>query len=79
MTDTTPRCTGMTDLFFSENFDDLVAATAICETCPLIEPCLAGAIERREPEGVWGGKRFARGKPRVLRRPGRPRKEPAAA
>jgi WhiB family redox-sensing transcriptional regulator len=39
--------------------------------------CLEGALERREPWGVWGGELFLNG--RILaqkRRRGRPRKNP---
>ncbi|CAN5130683.1 hypothetical protein BH18ACT4_BH18ACT4_10920 [soil metagenome] len=45
--------------------------------CPAIAPCLQGALERREPWGVWGGQLFLNG--RVLtnkRRRGRPPKVP---
>ena len=44
-------------------------------TCPLIEPCLRGALARREPVGVWGGQLFADGVviPRKRKR-GRPPK-----
>ena len=52
---------GLTDLFFSELIPDINAAKAICATCPLLEPCLRGAIIRREPTGVWGGQLFANG------------------
>jgi WhiB family transcriptional regulator, redox-sensing transcriptional regulator len=30
-------------------------AKAICATCPVIEPCRAHALVRRELYGVWGG------------------------
>jgi len=66
---------GMTDLFFSELIPDINAAKAICATCPLLEPCLRGAILRREPTGVWGGQLFVNG--RILaqkRKRGRPPK-----
>ena len=65
----------MLSLFFSEQIDDIARAKAICQLCPVIEPCLQGALERREPWGVWGGQLFANGK--VLankRRRGRPPK-----
>ncbi len=52
---------GLTGLFFSELIPDINRAKQICETCPLLEPCLAGAIVRREPTGVWGGQLFANG------------------
>lgn len=69
----------LTELFFSEQLDDIARAKAICSTCPLAEPCLAGAVERREPWGVWGGQLFANG--RILafkRKRGRPPKNPQA-
>ena len=65
----------MTGLFFSEQIDDIARAKAICNLCTVIEPCLEGALERREPWGVWGGQLFAGGK--VLahkRKRGRPPK-----
>jgi len=34
----------------------LAQAQALCADCPVQELCLAGALERREPHGVWGGK-----------------------
>lgn len=30
-------------------------AKAICSVCPVIDACLRGALERREPDGIWGG------------------------
>lgn len=66
---------GLTPLFFSDNIPDINAAKAICSGCPLVEPCLRGAILREEPGGVWGGQLFANG--RILaqkRRRGRPPK-----
>ena len=52
----------MTELFFSEQLDDIAAAKAFCLDCPVREPCLEGALERREPWGVWGGELFVNGK-----------------
>ncbi len=52
----------MTELFFSEQLDDIAAAKAFCLECPVKEPCLEGAIVRREPWGVWGGELFVHGK-----------------
>jgi WhiB family redox-sensing transcriptional regulator len=63
------------DLFFSEQLDDIATAKAFCQACPVREACLAGALARREPWGVWGGELFANGK--VLahkRKRGRPAK-----
>jgi WhiB family redox-sensing transcriptional regulator len=68
------------DLWFAESPDDVEAAKALCSSCPLREPCLAGAVERREPWGVWGGELLQAGVvvPRKRRR-GRPRRVDAAA
>jgi WhiB family redox-sensing transcriptional regulator len=65
----------MLELFFSEQIDDINAAKAFCLECPVREPCLEGAVARREPWGVWGGQLFLNGK--VLpqkRKRGRPPK-----
>ena len=65
----------LTSLFFSEDLLDIARAKHLCSTCPLQEDCLEGALERKEPWGVWGGQLFANG--RVLphkRRRGRPPK-----
>lgn len=63
------------DLFFAESPSDLEAAKALCRSCPLSAECLAGAVERREPWGVWGGEIFVDGVPvRAKRGRGRPRK-----
>ena len=67
----------MVSLFFSEQLDDIARAKAVCVGCALREPCLSGAIARREPWGVWGGQLLFNGK--VLaqkRKPGRPPKHP---
>lgn len=62
-------------VFFSEELADIVEAKRICAGCPVIAPCLEGAISRGEPCGVWGGQLFSNG--RILtqkRRRGRPPK-----
>jgi WhiB family redox-sensing transcriptional regulator len=70
----------MTSLFFSEQIDDIRRAKQICGLCPVQEPCLAGAIERREPWGVWGGQLFFNGKILAQKRKrGRPPKDPILA
>jgi hypothetical protein len=67
----------MTPLFFSEQIDDIIRAKAVCAKCPMIEPCLEGALERREPWGVWGGQLFLNGKVLAQKRKrGRPPKNP---
>ena len=46
---------------------------------PLRDACLAGALDRAEPWGVWGGEIFERGVVIARKRPrGRPRKVAAA-
>jgi WhiB family transcriptional regulator, redox-sensing transcriptional regulator len=52
----------MSELFFSEQLDDIAAAKAFCLECPVRDNCLDGAIARREPWGVWGGELFVHGK-----------------
>jgi WhiB family redox-sensing transcriptional regulator len=67
----------LADMFFSEELQDIARAKHICATCPALIPCLEGALERREPWGVWGGQLFLNGK--ILaskRRRGRPPKTP---
>lgn len=65
------------DLFFAESPVDVEAAKALCRECPLQELCLSGALERREPWGVWGGELFVGGVVVARKRPrGRPRKHP---
>ncbi|MDY7104571.1 MAG: WhiB family transcriptional regulator [Actinomycetota bacterium] len=64
-------------LFFSEELGDIAQAKRICAECPTLAPCLEGAMQRREPWGVWGGQLFRNG--RILatkRRRGRPPKHP---
>lgn len=69
----------MLGLFFSEQLDDIARAKAICALCPLVEPCLEGAIARREPWGVWGGQLFFNGKILAFKRKrGRPPKNAQA-
>ena len=67
------------ELFFAELPADVEYAKSLCEPCPLRTACLAGAVERREPWGVWGGELFVQGVVVPRKRPrGRPRKEVAA-
>ncbi|MFI1787389.1 WhiB family transcriptional regulator [Streptomyces olivaceoviridis] len=56
-------CREMDDrsIFFPEDFPRglvlLVTreAKAVCARCPVIEACLQAALDRPEPNGVWGG------------------------
>jgi WhiB family transcriptional regulator, redox-sensing transcriptional regulator len=60
-------------LWFSDLPADLQLAKAYCYLCPMRQVCLAGAVERREPHGVWGGEIFAHGAIITEKRPrGRP-------
>jgi hypothetical protein len=64
------------ELYFSESPDDLERAKALCCGCWARADCLAGALARAEPMGVWGGEIFERGRVVARKRPrGRPRKE----
>jgi len=54
-------------------------AKALCRGCRARLSCLEGALNRREPWGVWGGELLLRGTIVPRKRPrGRPRKEDAA-
>jgi len=60
--------------------EDVEFAKEMCRDCPARLACLAGALERREPWGVWGGQLFLRGEIVPRKRPrGRPRKDEVAA
>lgn len=62
------------DLWFAESPRDLERAKALCATCPVQRECLASALRRREPCGVWGGQIVQRGRVVPFKRPrGRPR------
>jgi WhiB family redox-sensing transcriptional regulator len=64
------------DLWFAETPVALEQAKALCLDCPARLACLTGALERREPWGVWGGEIFERGAIVARKRPrGRPRKD----
>jgi WhiB family redox-sensing transcriptional regulator len=67
------------EVFFAESPSDVESAKALCQDCPVRATCLAGALERREPWGVWGGELFIGGVVVARKRPrGRPRKHPVA-
>jgi WhiB family redox-sensing transcriptional regulator len=73
-------CMDDPDLFFAESPQDVECAKDLCRSCPARVTCLAGALERREPWGVWGGELFLRGEIVPRKRPrGRPRKDEVAA
>ncbi len=65
-----------TEVFFSDDVDDIGAAKRICLACPVRTRCLDAAVERGEQFGIWGGHLFVSG--RIVlhkRRRGRPPKE----
>ncbi len=68
------------ELFFAESPADVELAKSLCRTCPVRGECLAGALERREPWGVWGGELLVAGTVVARKRPrGRPPKCSSAA
>ncbi|MCW2538834.1 MAG: transcriptional regulator [Frankiales bacterium] len=63
------------DLWFAESPTDLERAKSLCSDCPVRVGCLEGALDRREPWGVWGGEILNQGAVIARKRPrGRPRK-----
>jgi WhiB family transcriptional regulator, redox-sensing transcriptional regulator len=69
-------CTQDPELFFAELPQDVELAKAMCRGCRARLACLAGALERREPCGVWGGELVVRGTIVPRKKPrGRPRKD----
>jgi WhiB family redox-sensing transcriptional regulator len=70
-----PCRSGDADLWFAESPAELERAKALCGGCPVRAACLAGARQREEPWGVWGGEIFERGVVIPRKRPrGRPSK-----
>ncbi|WP_328799003.1 WhiB family transcriptional regulator [Puerhibacterium puerhi] len=75
-----PCRTNDAELWFAEHTAQVEQAKALCRTCPLQAGCLAGAIDRAEPWGVWGGEVFVDGVIVARKRGrGRPRKTDNAA
>ena len=73
-----PCWTADPELWFAESPAHVEDAKALCLPCPLREACLAGALDRREPWGVWGGQLLVAGVVVARKRPrGRPRKDAA--
>ncbi|HIV59058.1 MAG TPA: WhiB family transcriptional regulator [Candidatus Stackebrandtia faecavium] len=67
------------DLWFADTPTELEFAKSLCGDCPVKTECLAGAMDRQEPWGVWGGEIFESGTVVARKRPrGRPRKDAAA-
>jgi WhiB family redox-sensing transcriptional regulator len=62
-------------LWFSNSIVELNLAKAFCRGCHQRQACLAGALQRAEAAGVWGGEIFEHGQIIENKRPrGRPRK-----
>jgi WhiB family redox-sensing transcriptional regulator len=63
------------ELWFADDPSDVEQAKRLCRQCPLQLRCLAVAVQRHEPWGVWGGQLFENGRIVPRKRPrGRPRK-----
>jgi WhiB family redox-sensing transcriptional regulator len=68
-------CQQEPELFFAESPRVLDRAKELCADCPVRDICLAGALDRHEPHGVWGGQIFVDGVVVATKRGrGRPRK-----
>ena len=64
------------ELWFAESPADVEFAKSLCQACPFRAECLSGALDRREPWGVWGGQLVLSGVVVPRKRPrGRPRKD----
>ena len=75
-----PCHTAEPDTFFAEDDLTINYAQSLCGGCPLQSACLAGALSRSEPCGVWGGELFDNG--RIIsqkRTVGRPRSNAGAS
>jgi len=55
-------CADDPELWYGDGSDaDVEAAKEGCHGCSIRYACLSGALQRREPGGVWGGELFLRG------------------
>ncbi len=45
----------LTDIFYSEEEDEIAMAKQICQACQIRAVCLEQALAFKEPDGVWGG------------------------
>src|SRR5579875_37746 len=71
-------CLADPDLFFAEYPADIARAKELCRHCPAAGACLAGALRRSEPWGVWGGELIMSGSVVAGKRGrGRPRRSSA--
>ncbi|MCW2754337.1 MAG: putative DNA-binding protein [Marmoricola sp.] len=68
-------CQQRPDLYFADAPAALERARELCAPCPVRDLCLAGALERQEPHGVWGGQILVAGAVVAVKRGrGRPRR-----
>jgi len=75
----TAACRGLDPtIFYPATEEDAEDAKAVCEQCPVQEPCLEHAIEYREHNGVWGGA-TEKERQRIIRRRRRQRSLARAA
>jgi WhiB family redox-sensing transcriptional regulator len=56
-----PCQTTTVDLWFAETPREQQQAKQLCSGCRIRRQCLAGALRRREPCGIWGGEIFYQG------------------
>jgi WhiB family redox-sensing transcriptional regulator len=49
------------ELWFSSKPVEIETAIILCSACPIQTACYNGALERKEPWGIWGGKLFDHG------------------
>ena len=64
-------------VFFPSDGLGVQAAVAICQSCPVQEPCLEYALVNRIQHGIFGGV-SERGRDRILRDRRRQRKAPVS-
>lgn len=43
------------DIFYPPSDEEAEIAKAVCDACPVRQPCLEYALASRERDGVWGG------------------------
>lgn len=68
------------DTFFGETSAEVEYARSLCAGCPARAACFAGALQRAEPWGVWGGELFIDGRVVAHKRGrGRPPRSATAA
>lgn len=50
------------ELWYPHPTTEASTATALCSICPIRLQCLEAALERGEPDGIWGGVLFRNGR-----------------